>query len=133
MDCLSSERIILFHEKALKKFGGLEGVYKPEDVLNLQAYISSASRNYDFDEIETICLAVYQIAKGHFFADGNKRTAYYVLLNCLKLFGYKYTGRPIDLARKIEETARSMPTQKEKENAVGNLAYFLKSKLQKDW
>ncbi len=30
MDCLSSERIILFHEKALKKFGDLEGVYKPE-------------------------------------------------------------------------------------------------------
>ncbi|OQX23687.1 MAG: hypothetical protein BWK80_24710 [Desulfobacteraceae bacterium IS3] len=132
MDCLSSERIILFHEKSLKKFGGLEGVYKPEDVLNLQASIKSVSPNYDFDEIEMICLAVYRIAKGHFFVDGNKRTANYVLLNYLKLFGYKYTGRPIDLARKIEEMAQTMPTQKEKENAVGNLAYFLKSKLQKN-
>ncbi len=130
MDCLSSNQIMLFHQKALKKFGGSEGILHLEGIVNLQPYVTQiAALNFNFDDLETACLATYQIVKGHFFIDGNKRTAQYVLLNCLKVLGYSYTGRQIDLARKIEELAQSSFQQKEE--SVMNLAYFLKSRLQK--
>ncbi len=91
--------------------------------------VEIAAPNFGFDDIETACLATYQIVKGHFFMDGNKRTANYVLLNCLKSLDYTYTGRPIDLARKIEEIAQS--PSGEKEGIVRELSYYLKARLQK--
>ena len=84
---------------------------------------------YAWDEIERICLAVYQIVKKHPFMDANKRTAAFVLLNCLKQSGYVYTDRPKDLAKKIIELAQTLPAEKEK--AVLDIAYFIKARLQK--
>ncbi len=130
MDCLSPERIMLFHAKAIQRFGGGEGILHPGNIRTLQDYVVEvAAPNFGFDDIETACLATYQIAKGHFFMDGNKRTANYILLNCIKSLGYTYTGRPIDLARKIEELSQS-PSDK-KESTVRELSYYLKARLQK--
>lgn len=127
--CLSSKAIILFHGKAIRLYGGDDGILKPNELDGLPDYVLFAAEKYNFDEIETCCLVAYQLAKGHFFLDGNKRTATQVLYACIKMCGYKYTGREIDLVYKIEEISRSNPKNKEEE--VKSFAYFIKGHLQK--
>lgn len=127
--CLSPETLILFNRKAVKKHGGIIGIRYYEDIDTLAEYVSNAAAMYGWDEIERICLAVYQIVKKHPFLDANKRTAAFVLLNCMKQSGYVYTDRPKDLANKIIQLAQT--PSNEKEQAVLDIAYFLKARLQK--
>lgn len=126
--CLSKETIILFHKNAIEQFGGDDGIRSYEDIASLSEYVMMTGERYEWDQIECICLAVYQIVKGHYFVDANKRTAHYVLINCLRKCGYRYTGRPKDLVNQIIELARSQAS--DKQNAVLTLSYFLKRHLQ---
>lgn len=128
--CLSPDTLVLFNLKAVKKHGGSMGVRVYEDIDFLAEYVDGVGKMYGWDEIECLCLAVYQIVKKHSFVDANKRTATFVLLNCLRQLNYSYTGRPKDLANKIIDLAISH--SREKENAVLTLAYFVKSHLQKN-
>ncbi|MDM8537670.1 Fic family protein [Desulfobacterales bacterium HSG17] len=131
MDCLKASTIILFNRKAIEKHGGYGGGARDRRDLNqladsilMAAEISEPKKDY----IECICLAVYQIVKNHLFWDGNKRTAQYLINHCLKKHGIFYTGRPKDLALRIEALAASDATMKD-ENVL-QLAYFIKSHLQ---
>ncbi len=125
--CLSANTIILFNKKIVRESGEDFCIRDQEQIENLRNYVNSVCYYYDFDIIETYCLAAYQIIKGHYFLEGNKRTAYYVLINCLKKENRHYNGRPIDLARKIEEIAKS--NSADKKNVILDLAYFIKSRL----
>ena len=131
--CLSPATIIVFNRKALKKFGGFggatNGIRNRSDLENLSEYVEYAADMYGWDDIQKYCLAVYQIVKLHPFTDGNKRTAGYVLLNCLRKKGFSYTGREKDLAEQIIGLAKTDPGKKEE--SVLNFSYFIKSKLQK--
>jgi len=128
--CLSLATLILFNKQALKKFGGDDlGVLKYDEIESLAEFVEMTCDLYGFDDIERDCLVVYQIVKKHFFGDGNKRTANYVLINCLREKGLAYVGRPKDLADKIIELASSDPNAKRE--AILQLSYFLKSHLQK--
>lgn len=126
--CLFSETIILFNHKAISKFGDQFSILFPEEIDNLADSVELSASFYGFDDIETLCLAAYQISKKHLFLNGNKRTAQYVLLNCLRQFGYSYTGRPKDLSDQIISITDSDPQRKRE--AVLQLAYFLRSRLQ---
>lgn len=129
--CLSPATIIVFNRKALKKFGGFGGanrIRNRSDLENLSQYVEYAGDLYEWDAIQKYCLAVYQIVKLHPFTDGNKRTAGYVLLNCLRKKGLHYTGRKKDLAKKIIELAKTDPGKKKA--SVLHFSYFLKSRLQ---
>jgi prophage maintenance system killer protein len=128
--CLSPETIILFNNKALKKYGGFGGgVRSYAEIDKLAEYVEITGKLYGWDDIECICLAVYQIVKNHPFWDANKRTATYVLLNCLREKRLFYTGRPKDLANQIIKLAETSSDQKE--HAVLELSYFIKAHLQK--
>ncbi len=127
--CLSSYTIKLFHHKAIENYGGDSGILSEEGIDTLEEYIELTAEMYGWGNIETICLAVYQLIKGHYFIDANKRTANYVLLNCLRRLGFLYTGREKDLVNKIIELAATDASQKEE--SVLDLAYFLRSRLQK--
>jgi death-on-curing protein len=131
--CLSPATIIVFNRKALKKFGGFggdaNGIRNRSDLENLSEYAEYAADMYGWDDIQKYCLAAYQIVKLHPFADGNKRTAGYVLLNCLRKKGLYYTGREKDLAEEIIRLAQTDPSKKEE--SVLNFSYFIKSRLQK--
>lgn len=131
--CLSPATIIVFNRKALRKFGGFGGgannIRNLSDLENLSEYVEYAADMYGWNDIQKYCLALYQIVKLHPFSDGNKRTAGYVLLNCLRKRGLLYTGREKDLAEKIIELAKTDPGKKE--DAVLNFSYFIKSRLQK--
>ncbi len=133
-DCLSPKTLVLLNLKSIEKEGGSFGLLKPEFLEGLAElveqtahYMAQEGRELDF--IERLALAVYLLIKGHPFQDGNKRTALRMLVNCLRLAGLRYTGRPIDLAYRIETIAKSDP--KEKEKVFLELASFLKRHLQK--
>jgi len=133
-DCLAKSTLILFNQKAIEREGGSFGVLKPDFLESLWAKIEQAAFYLAQDEgkpdfVELVSLAAYLIVKEHPFQDGNKRTSVKVIVNCLRKLDLVYTGRPIDLARKIEEVAKSDPSQKRE--IVLNLAYFLKKHLQK--
>ena len=133
-DCLSPKTLLLFNLKSIEKEGGTFGLLKPEFLEGLaelveQAahYLAQGGRKLDF--VEKLSLAVYLLIKGHPFQDGNKRTALRVLVNCLRLAGLRYTGRPMELAYRLEAMAKSDPTEKEK--VFLELASFLKRHLQR--
>ena len=65
--CLSPDTIILYNKKAIKKHIGLFCVLNWDEIENLYDYVEMTSAYYGFDEIESICLAAYQIVKNHFF------------------------------------------------------------------
>ena len=119
--------------KAIEKEGGSFGLLKPDLLISLAElveqtahYMDQEGRSLDF--IEKLSLAVYLLVKGHPFQDGNKRTALRMLINCLRLAGLKYSGRPMDLAYLIEAMAKSKPSEKEK--VFLEFAWFLKRHLQ---
>jgi death-on-curing protein len=131
MKCLSLDAIVLLHNKAVTRHGGDRSALSRENrekVEDIQGYIEGISQYKQLDKFEYICIAIYQLVKGHYFLDGNKRTATLVLLNCLKDLGYKYTGEPKDLANKIIAVSQSDP--KEKEETVSELSYFIRMRLQ---
>lgn len=128
--CLTASTIILFNKSALEKFGGYRGGVKcRKDVDSLSDYVQMVGEQKEWDLVERICLAAYQIVKNHVFWDANKRTATLVILNCLKEFGYTYTGRAKDLVDQIIVLASSQADKKDE--AIMELAYFLKRHLQK--
>ena len=126
---VSYKRLTLINNKVIRKYGGALGVSDKKALKALNFAIETESQYGQLDKIETISLAVYFIIKGHYFLDGNKRTAYMILLILLKDIDVKYTGRHLDLVRKIEEMAKTKSS--EKQNKIKELSYFLKSKLQK--
>lgn len=119
----------LFNRKTIREYGGDFGISSQNDINNLEESVNYAANLYGFDDIETICLAAYNITKGHYFRDGNKRTATQVVLKCLKDLDYNYTGRPKDLAEEIIKIAVSIPS--EKENSILQFSYFLKHRIQR--
>lgn len=131
MDCLKSSTIRLIHDKVLRKYGGNPGIKDPDALENIQSYVLMVTEAMDetWDEINIIILAAYQIVKNHIFWDANKRTAQFLILNCLRQLGYFYTGRPKDLSNKLIEFAASDSGQKRE--AIYNLSYFIKAHLQK--
>jgi death-on-curing protein len=131
LDCLDAKRIYSAHFKVIQRYGGSDGIISPDVVDNLAASVETTAQYspQPLDDIERACLACYLIVKGHPFQDGNKRTAYATLINCLKTLGYRYSGRPKDLAVLIVEMAASPPLRKHQEFMT--LAYHVKGRAQK--
>ncbi len=115
------------HRRAVDVHGGVNSAKIPPEVENLAEYVEDTAMRYEFDEIETIALAAYQIVKKHPFVDGNKRTAELLTHNCFRRVTMKFTGRHKDLALQIIELATSDPSKKEE--SIRLLAYFLKRNL----
>ena len=128
MRCLHAGTITTANARALKDYGGMNAIRNFKDISGLQSYVKETAGRYDFGDIQTICLAVYQIMKLHPFMDGNKRTANAILLNCLRKMDRSFTGRPKDLAYEIINLANS--ESKNKKEAILSLSYFVKAHLQ---
>ncbi|KJR41844.1 death-on-curing family protein [Candidatus Magnetoovum chiemensis] len=128
MECLEFNTITKANRKAIEEKGGSHRILSKETIENIAGYVENTGSMRQWDDIELICLAAYQIIKGHPFLDGNKRTAYGIILGCLKSINKRFTGRHRDLAYKIVEIAKSKSN--EKDNMVSGLAYYLKAHLQ---
>ena len=76
MNHLTAEEIILGHDLAIERYGGLSG---PTDPARVETLIELV-RNYEYYNAQSsvfVLAALYcvSIAKGHVFLDGNKRTS----------------------------------------------------------
>jgi death-on-curing protein len=125
--CLSAATIINFNKKTVQKSGEEFSILHRSSIDGLSAQVDLDSDYAGYDSVERVCLAAYQLAKGHYFIEGNKRTAMLVLLNCLRKEGLSYTGRPKDLAVKIVSITQTNPA--DKRAAILELAYFLKHRI----
>ena len=128
--CLSSATIILFNQKVVTSRGEEFQVLHPSQLDGLAKQVNLESDYARYDGIERLSLAVYQLVKGHYFIEGNKRTALLVLMNCLRKSSIKYTGRGIDLSRKLVEMAQTK--SQDKRVSIMEFSYFLKHRLQKN-
>ena len=127
MKCLDFNTLINANIKATTEKGGISVVLSQELIEKLSDYVEKIGNMLGWNTIEKICLAAYQVIKNHPFIDGNKRTAFYIILKCLKSINKTFTGRHKDLAYKIVDIAKSNST--EKEIKILELAYFLKRHL----
>jgi prophage maintenance system killer protein len=82
--CLSAATIINFNKKTIQKSGEEFSILHRSSIDGLSAQVDLDSDYAGYDSVERACLAAYQLAKGHYFIEGNKRTAILVLLNCLR-------------------------------------------------
>jgi len=86
MECdtdLNAEKIIEMHNDIIKDFGGEPGLRDPATI-EYVVYRVNRSRN----SFRNAAIALYGIATGHPFIDGNKRTALVVAENILADSGY---------------------------------------------
>ena len=81
---IRADELTRLHDRAITEFGGLPGISDPE---RIEAVLAQAKHWAAYEAVEDLhaltamyCLA---IARGHVFADDNKRTA----LNAAILFG----------------------------------------------
>ena len=102
---------------------GENGLFQNESSLDFALSIIKQKRAWLYE----LSYLVRSLLVDHVFQDGNKRTAFYIILKCLKSINKTFTGRHKDLAYKIVDIAKSNST--EKEIKILELAYFLKRHL----
>lgn len=94
MDLLDKEDIFEIHKEAIRMFGGSPTYYhytgeKIESII-AQQYPYFGNDKYP-SIFEKAAMLWYFLTKGHCFADGNKRVAFYAAAALLKINGYRDT------------------------------------------
>lgn len=89
---IDEDTVISFHEKLIKRYGGLRGI---RDLGLLRSSIESVFQTYDGEElypydIDKIIQVSYSLIKNHCFYDGNKRIAMMVLIYLLSVNNIKH-------------------------------------------
>ncbi|WP_100010164.1 type II toxin-antitoxin system death-on-curing family toxin [Lentibacillus sediminis] len=89
VEYLEIDDVIQLHDLALEKYGGLQGVdhSKLEAKLHLPMSGWGSFNRYPSLE-EKAAVYLFELASGHCFRDGNKRTAYLSTFTFLDLNGY---------------------------------------------
>ena len=99
MRSITKEKVIIFHEKLIERFGGSRGI-RDENMLDstlvsaFQTFNGNDLYKTDIDKIASIC---YSLILNHSFIDGNKRIGIFVMLILLKFNFYemKYTQKEL--------------------------------------
>lgn len=89
VDYLQLDDVIDLHLQALRDFGGIKG----RETGKLEAKLAIPESGYgNFERYPSIeekaAVYLYELASGHCFADGNKRTAFLSAFTFLDLNGY---------------------------------------------
>lgn len=108
---LTTDEILLLHQKLLAATGGLDGVRDPG---LLESAVYSAMQAFAEEEVyatveEKAARLAYAITQNHPFCDGNKRIGVLVMLMTLRLngIGIVYTQKElIDLGLSIANGSR---------------------------
>lgn len=115
MNYLTEEDIIQFN-KGINNKGGYSIVNQgalDEAVLAPSRVVFGRELNHLFGE--KAAALVFPIAQNHPFQDGNKRTAYFTLVEFLKKNNYKIiTGQENSIIQLIGECAKERPITKQK-------------------
>jgi death on curing protein len=99
---VEKEALLLFHDKSLARFGGIEGM---RDEGLLDSALARPSNAFRYDGLRDVAgLAAsyaFGLAKNHPFADGNKRAAFMAVGLFLGVNGLKLNAEPVDAIRAV--------------------------------
>jgi death-on-curing protein len=106
IDYLELEDVIDLHDWALELYGGLQGLEpgKLEAKLALPRSGFSSVERYPTIEAKAACY-LYELVRGHCFADGNKRTAYLSAFTFLDINGYDLIVEDEEVFRFVSKIA----------------------------
>jgi death on curing protein len=99
------------HLDQLREHGGLQGVRNPN---GFEAALARAQQRHAYDSAADLAAAyLFGIARGHPFADGNKRTALATALVFLALNGFEFEPSVTDddAAGVVKEVASGVMTE----------------------
>jgi death on curing protein len=102
---LTTELVIQFHQRQLKRFGGPEGL---RDRGLLESAIERPRNKWAYEQCDIYDLAAayaFGIARNHPFTDGNKRAAFLAIVVFLSLNGLKFKPKTSDAINEILELA----------------------------
>jgi death-on-curing protein len=96
------EEIIKIHDYLIEIHGGLKGVFNKLD------YVPYCCKNYFSQNVEeSISFLLSRLSKGHYFVDGNKRTAYFTSKFALLSNGLDFDGISVnDVVKEMDNLAR---------------------------
>ena len=99
------EAVIVVHDRQIELFGGQYGL---RDEGLLESAIARPQNFYLYEGADIVRLAAaygYGICQNHPFVDGNKRTAFVVMVAFLKLNGCKFSASQIEVVSIMEKLA----------------------------
>ncbi|ENI4903115.1 type II toxin-antitoxin system death-on-curing family toxin [Escherichia coli] len=92
---ISAEEIIYFHDKLLSVTPSVTGM---SDLGRAEALLYRVLNKYEYEGVSDLWLLaamhLLAISRGHIFNDGNKRTALFITLLCLKRNGIILAANP---------------------------------------
>ena len=98
----TTEEITRIHDYLIENSGGYRGT------INSPSYISDFCQSHlsDFGIIPVSAFLISRLAKGHYFIDGNKRTAYFAGRFGALRNGYDFDGNnPEEIVSEMEQIA----------------------------
>lgn len=99
------EAVIVVHDRQIELFGGQYGL---RDEGLLDSAIARPKNFYLYEGADIVRLAAaygYGICQNHPFIDGNKRTAFVVMVAFLKLNGYRFRASQLEVVSIMESLA----------------------------
>jgi len=99
------DAVLVIHDRQIELFGGQYGL---RDEGLLDSAITRPKNFYFYQDADITRLSAaygYGICQNHPFIDGNKRTAFVVLVAFLKTNGYKFYASQLDVVSVMKDLA----------------------------
>jgi len=99
------DAVLVIHDRQIELFGGQYGL---RDEGLLDSAITRPKNFYFYQDADITRLSAaygYGICQNHPFIDGNKRTAFVVLVAFLKTNGYKFHASQLDVVSVMKDLA----------------------------
>jgi death on curing protein len=121
---IEQDLVLQIHERQIDRFGGSQGI---RDEILLGSALARPLNLFSYGEPSLFDLAAaygYGITKNHPFVDGNKRTAFAVMVLFLLINGYSLEVSEDDAVSKMENLAMDLENQDSiaewlRENSIG--------------
>lgn len=106
IEYLKLDTVILLHDLLLERDGGLQGVEMTKLEAKLALPMSGFGVYERYPKIEEkAALYLYELATGHCFKDGNKRTSYAATYVFLDINGYDLVAEDEEIVQFVEKVA----------------------------
>ncbi len=105
--------VLVVHDRQIQLFGGQYGL---RDESLLESAIAQSKNFYAYEDADMIRLAAaygYGICQNHPFVDGNKRTAFVVMVAFLKINDCRFHAAQVEVVGTMEKLADSKISEAE--------------------
>ena len=99
------DAVIVVHDRQIELFGGQYGLRNPG---LLDSAIARPQQFWFYENADILRLAAaygYGLCQNHPFLDGNKRTAFVVMVAFLKTNGFQFQAAQVEVVQRMEKLA----------------------------